>query len=135
MQKQKQSATIDETKRATEYLANERTFLAWIRTSVAVMSLGFVLARFSVWLRELSTQGQTQVPVHRGGISLPIGVAMMILGGVLTILAARRYHVVNRDIEHGKVTADRGLVILVTVMVTLLSAGMIAFALLTAEQP
>jgi hypothetical protein len=43
--------------------------------------------------------------------------------------------VVNRDIEHGKVTADRGLVILVTVMVTLLSAGMIAFALLTAEQP
>ena len=99
------------------------------------MSLGFVLARFSVWLRELSAQGQTQVPVHRGGISLPIGVAMMILGGALTILAARRYHVVNRDIEHGKVTADRGLVILVTVMVTLLSAGMIAFALLTAEQP
>ena len=135
MQKQKHHATIDETKRATEYLANERTFLAWIRTSVAVMSLGFVLARFSVWLRELSTQRQPQVPVHRGGISLPIGVAMMILGSAPTILAARRYHVVNRDIEHGKVSADRGLVILVTVMVTLLSAGKIAFALLTAEQP
>ena len=99
------------------------------------MSLGFVLTRFSVWSRELSAQRQPQVPVHRGGISLPIGVAMMILGGALTILAARRYHVVNRDIEHGKVSADRGLVILVTVMVTLLSAGMIAFALLTAEQP
>src|SRR6201993_2389371 len=78
MQKQTHQATIDETKRATEYLANERTFLAWVRTSVAVMSLGFVLARFSVWLRELSVQGQTQAPVHRGGISLPIGVAMMI---------------------------------------------------------
>ena len=60
---------------------------------------------------------------------------MMILGDALTILAARRYHVVNRDIEHGKVSADCGLVILVTVMVTLLSGGMIAFALLTAEQP
>ena len=91
MQEQKQNATIDETKRATEYLANERTFLAWIRTSVAVMSLGFVLARFSVWLRELSAQRQPQVPVHHGGISLPIGVAMMILGGALTILAAWRY--------------------------------------------
>jgi inner membrane protein YidH len=131
MQKQRHQATIDETKRATEYLANERTFLAWIRTSVAVISLGFVLARFSVWLRELSAQRQ----VHRGGISLPIGVAMMILGGALTILAAWRYHVVNRNIEHGKVSADRGLVVLVAVMVTLLSGAMIAFALLTAEQP
>ncbi len=108
MQEQKQSATIDETKRATEYLANERTFLAWIRTSVAVMSLGFVLARFSVWLRELSAQRQPQVPVHHGGISLPIGVAMMILGGALTILAARRYHVVNRDIERRSWTCDFG---------------------------
>lgn len=135
MQKQRHHVTIDETKRATEYLANERTFLAWIRTSVAVISLGFVLARFSVWLREFSLQRQPQMQVHRGGISLPIGVAMMIFGGALTLLAAWRYHVVNRDIEHGKVSADRGLVVLVTVMVTLLSAAMIVFALLTAEQP
>ena len=88
-----------------------------------------------MWLRELSAQRQPQMQVHRGGISLPIGVAMMILGGALTILAAWRYHVVNRNIEHGKVSADRGLVVLVTVMVTLLSGAMIAFALLTAEQP
>jgi inner membrane protein YidH len=135
MQKQKHQATIDETKRAAEYLANERTFLAWVRTSVAVLSLGFVLARSSVWLRELSVQWQPQMQVHRGGISLPIGVAMMILGGALTILAAWRYHVVNRNIEHGKVSADRGLVLLVTVMVALLSGAMIVFALLTAKQP
>jgi inner membrane protein YidH len=135
MQKQKHHATIDETKRATEFLANERTFLAWIRTSVAVVSLGFVLARFSVWLRELSVHRQQQMQVHRGGISLPIGVAMMILGGLLSVLAAWRYHVVNRDIERGKVSADRGLVILVTAMVTLLSGAMIVLVLLTAEQP
>jgi putative membrane protein len=135
MQKQTHQATIDETKRATEYLANERTFLAWVRTSIAVISLGFVLARFSVWLRELSIQRQPDVRVHRWGISLPIGVAMMMLGGALTMLAAWRYHVVNRDIERGKVSADRGLVVLVTVMVTLLSVAMIVFALLTAKQP
>src|SRR5437868_11337632 len=135
MQNEKGHATIDESKRATEYLANERTFLAWIRTSVAVISLGFVLARFSVWLRELSAQRQPPMQVHPGGISLPIGVAMMTLGGALTILAAWRYHVVNRNIEHGKVSADRGLVVLVTVMVTLLCGAMIVFALLTAKQP
>ena len=135
IQKQRDEATIDETKRATEYLANERTFLAWVRTSIAVISLGFVLARFSVWLRELSIQRQPQIRIHRWGISLPIGVAMMILGGALTMLAAWRYHVVNRDIQRGKVSADRGLVVLVTAMVTLLSVAMIVFALLTAKQP
>ena len=60
---------------------------------------------------------------------------MMILGGALSMLAAWRYHVVNRNIEHGKVSADRGLVILVTVMVALLSVGMIVLVLLTANQP
>ncbi len=135
MQKQGPHATIDEAKRATEYLANERTFLAWIRTSIAVVSLGFVIARFSVWLRELSAHLDSQTHAYRTGMSLPIGVAMMAFGGLLAVLAAWRYHVVNLDIERGKVSADRGLVILVTVMVTLLSGAMIAFVLLTAETP
>jgi inner membrane protein YidH len=37
-----------------ELLVNERTFLAWLRKSIAVMSLGFVVARFGLWLRELA---------------------------------------------------------------------------------
>ena len=135
MDKERHHATIDETKRATEYLANERTFLAWIRTSVAVVSLGFVIARFSVWLRELAVHREAQLQAHHGGISLPVGVGMMTFGAVLAILAAWRYHVVNHDIDRGKVKADRGLVILVTVMVALLSGAMIALVLLTAEQP
>src|SRR5437773_5612032 len=92
MQKQKHHATIDETKRATEYLANERTFLAWIRTSVAVVSLGFVIARFSVWLRELAVHREPQVQAHRPGISLPIGVAMMTLGGLLAGAVSYNYN-------------------------------------------
>jgi len=135
MQKKEDQATIDETKRATEYLANERTFLAWIRTSIAVISLGFVVAKFSVWLRELSVHLDPQMRAHRPGASLPLGVAMMTFGGLLALLAAWRYHVVNRDIERGKVSADRGLVILVTAMVTVLSGAMIVFILLTANQP
>ena len=135
MQTETRDAAIDETKRATEYLANERTFLAWIRTSVAVVSLGFVLARFSVWFREFAVQRGPQVALHRGGISLPIGVGMMTVGGLLSVLAAWRYHVVNRDIERGTVRADRGLVLLVTVGVAVLSGAMIVFALMTAGQP
>ena len=49
MNVKKPAAPIHEEKRATEYLANERTFLAWVRTSIAVISLGFVVSKFSVW--------------------------------------------------------------------------------------
>lgn len=126
---------MDEAKWATEYLANERTFLAWIRTSIAVISLGFVVAKFSVWLRELSAHLDPQMQAHRAGVSLPLGMAMMTLGALLALLAAWRYHVVNRDIERGKVSADRGLVVLVTTMVTVLSGAMIIFILVTANQP
>ncbi|HQT34039.1 MAG: YidH family protein [Thiobacillus sp.] len=64
---------------------------------------------------------------------MPIGVTMMALGGVLAILAAWRYHVVNHAIENGVVSADRGLVILVAVMVALLCVAMIVYMLLTAQ--
>jgi putative membrane protein len=131
MPQQRRQAAINEEKRATEYLANERTFLAW--TSIAIISLGFVVAKFSLWLRELAARLDPQMQVYRVGASMPIGVTMMALGGVLAVLAAWRYHVVNRAIESGVVSADRGLVILVTVMVALLCVAMIVYMLLTAQ--
>jgi putative membrane protein len=124
---------VPDDKKATEYLANERTFLAWIRTSIAVISLGFVIAKFGVWLRELATRLAPQIPIHSTGMSLPLGVAMMVLGGSLAVLAAWHYHLVNRAIERGEVRANRGLVVTVTVAVALLALLMIAYLVLTVE--
>lgn len=124
---------IPDEKKATEYLANERTFLAWIRTSIAVISLGFVVAKFGVWLRELGARFDPQMQTSGSGVSVPMGLAMMALGAALAALAARRYHVVNLAIERGEVRADRGLVVLVTVAVLLLAAMMIAYMLSTVQ--
>jgi putative membrane protein len=134
MSKKTPAAPIHEEKRATEYLANERTFLAWIRTSIAVISLGFVVSKFSVWLRELSLRFSPQAPTTQNGASLPIGVTLMALGAVLAGLAAWRYHKVNLAIEKGEVRADRGLVILVTIMVVVLAIAMAVYILMTAGQ-
>jgi putative membrane protein len=124
---------IPEDKKATEYLANERTFLAWIRTSIAVISLGFVVAKFGVWLRELSVRIDPQIRIQSSDVSLPMGVAMTALGAVLAVLAAWRYHVVNQAIERGDVRADRGPIVIVTVAVVLLVVMMIAYMLLTVQ--
>jgi putative membrane protein len=124
-------ATISEDKKATEFLANERTFLAWIRTSISIISLGFVIAKFGVWLSELAKRLVPQMPLRNSGMSLPIGVAMMALGGVLAVLAAWHYHLVNLAIERGEVRANGNLIVAVTASVALLAVAMIVYMLAT----
>jgi len=54
--------------RARDHLANERTFLAWVRTAVAIVVFGFAIGRFSIAMRQLTAlQGH---PLHRGGLSV-----------------------------------------------------------------
>jgi putative membrane protein len=122
-------ARVPEEKRATEYLSNERTFLAWIRTSIAVITFGFLITRVPEWLHRAAAPG-AQPSTGRISTSLVMGLAMMAFGAVGAVLAAWRYHIVNRAIDEGRVKPDRGLVILVTVLVVLLTIGMIAFMLL-----
>ena len=126
-------AHIPDEKRASEFLANERTFLAWIRTSIAVISLGFVVAKFGVWLRELATRLSPQTPIPSTGLSLPMGIAMMALGGALAVLAAWHYHLVNLAIERGEVRANRGLIVAVTAGIALLTLAMIVYLLVASE--
>src|SRR5438067_10947781 len=97
-------ASVPSEKRATEYLANERTFLAWIRTSIAVISAGIVISRLATWFRHLSLSGN-EAP-KPNNFSFVVGSAMIMLGGVVALLAVWRYHVVNRSIAEGRVKPD-----------------------------
>lgn len=124
---------IPSDKLATEYLAAERTFLAWVRTSIAVITLGFVVAKFGVWLREIAVRLNPKIPIHSTGMSLPMGEAMMAFGGVLVVLAAWHFHVVNQALERGEVRANRGLVVIVTVAVAVLAGLMIVYMVLAAK--
>lgn len=120
-------------RRASQHLAAETTFLAWIRTSVSIISLGFVVAKFGVWLRELSDRLEPAMNIHKTSASLPIGIAMMAIGGVLALLALWHFHVVNLDIERGQVRANRALVASVAISVAALSLLVIIYLLLTTE--
>jgi len=71
-----------------DHLANERTLLAWARTAIALMGLGFVVARFGLLLRELGPQVSQSLP---RGVSTLFGSALIVCGGVLLALALLRY--------------------------------------------
>jgi putative membrane protein len=106
---------------ATEYLANERTFLAWVRTGIAVITLGFGLAKVRTWLGETGSSGSPGANGGDRGESISLGIGMVLFGGILVVLAALRYSIVNQRIERGEAKADRWLIVLVTVAVVILT--------------
>ena len=69
------------------YLAAERTLLAWIRTGLAMMGFGFVVARFGLFLRELRVSQQGSLVGSPRG-SLWFGTALVLIGVVVNLLAA-----------------------------------------------
>jgi putative membrane protein len=85
---------------ARDYLAAERTFLAWVRTALALMGFGFVVARFGLFLRELQIIQPSQ-PLRGYGFSLWFGTALIVLGTIVSVSSSWRYVRLVRDLDHG----------------------------------
>ncbi|HWB10447.1 MAG TPA: DUF202 domain-containing protein [Pirellulales bacterium] len=75
--------------------AAERTLLAWLRTGLALMGFGFVVARFGLFLRELAAVHEVSGTSH--GWSLWVGTGLVVIGVVVTALAALQHrHLLRR---------------------------------------
>jgi putative membrane protein len=82
------------------YFAAERTLLAWVRTGLAMMGFGFVVARFGLFLRELAAV-RDHSPQHSSGLSLWVGTTLVILGVTVDMAAAVKHWYTVRRLERG----------------------------------
>lgn len=83
--------------RARDHLANERTFLAWVRTGIATIIFGFAIGRFSIALREfLSVQGHSSAS---SGVTAWFGVISIIGGVLLALTGLWRYRQAQVQID------------------------------------
>ena len=119
--------------KTNQHLANERTFLAWVRTSIATISLGFVIARFSFWLREIAIATGDKIQIPNTGLSLPIGLGMVAFGALMTLMAIRRYFDIRRAIEQGSAHPRPVLIVVTSGVVILLAFALIVYLLIASK--
>jgi putative membrane protein len=81
------------------HMANERTFLAWIRTSVAIMAFGFVVEKFSLFVKQMAYYLGRETAPPPPGYSSIVGIILVGLGVVMGLLAFVRYKAVEQQIE------------------------------------
>jgi putative membrane protein len=104
------------------YLAAERTLLAWIRTGLAMMGFGFVVARFGLFLRELqASHGDPIVRSPHG--SLWFGTALVLMGVVVNLLAALQHRRFVQRLRKGTWSPDQVSRSAVAVAISLAVSG------------
>lgn len=107
----------EDSNRARDHLANERTFLAWVRTSVAVVVFGFAIGRFAIAMRQL-TAFQGQAPKSTG-LSVWMGMSSILAGVIMAVAGLIRYRKTRAQLEEGKFEPAGFIVDLVTALTVL----------------
>jgi uncharacterized membrane protein YidH (DUF202 family) len=114
-----------------DHMANERTFLAWIRTSIGIMAFGFVVEKFSFFIKKISLfvgkSPALESATSSSGYSSIFGIVLVVLGTVMGVLAFVRYKKVEKEIDDNAYRPSLFLDILLTMLVVGMGAFFVIF--------
>lgn len=94
----------------SDHAANERTFLAWVRTAIAVMAFGFLVAKFDLFLKIAARSlpgGNEAVRIPGSGFGGAVGVVLILAGTLMVALAAVRFVHTRQAIDSPAPDIDR----------------------------
>lgn len=106
--------------RARDHLANERTYLAWIRTSVALLGIGIVVVRLRY---DLPT------PAKGDGSGWKLGLIFGVAGLLLVLLATLHYFHVQKAIESDSYEPEKRWIIVCSTVIVLVGTGVLYYLL------
>lgn len=119
--------------RQREHQANERTFLAWLRTSIALIGFGFAIARFGIFLKQIGAVANQPIEATHSVLnSQTLGISLVVIGVIVIGLAAWRYGVTFQQIEQNSYRPNPWMVGTMTAVVMLLGILTIPILLIRA---
>jgi len=109
-----------------DHMANERTFLAWIRTSIGIMAFGFVVEKFSLFLKQIAFFLGTSNVIHptmenisppQSGYSAIFGIILVALGALISLLAFFKYKKIETQISKDTYKPTKTLDVMLTLTI------------------
>lgn len=113
---------------AREHLANERTLLAWIRTSIGIMAFGFVVVKFSLFIKQISLLlGKSAKMPTQHGYSSVIGILLVAVGALVLLLAYLKYKKTEKQLKNENFQSSSTLVFTLTIIILVISVLLILY--------
>ncbi|MCF2505176.1 DUF202 domain-containing protein [Dyadobacter sp. CY107] len=112
-----------------DHLANERTYLAWVRTGIGIMAFGFVVVKFSLFVKQIGFVLQTKITAPSHGYSALIGIILVALGALSILFAFLQYRRTEKQLRIGIYKPTTLLTTLLTGVIFLISILLIAYLL------
>lgn len=118
-----------------DHLSNDRTFLAWIRTSIGMMAFGFVVERFALFIKQITLLLEAQnipIPTQLSvggllGFSSMLGIFLVAFGSLICILSFFEYKRVEKQIEDNTYSPSMALNLMLTIAVLLIGIILIYY--------
>lgn len=120
-----------------DHLANERTFLAWVRTSIGIMAFGFVVVKFSLFVKQLSlifdSEKYATLPVQHGEDSAIVGIILVVFGVLVLVMSYVRYRSAKKQLDNGFYKHSSLYITLLTGFITLISIVLVYYLIQMAQ--
>ena len=114
-------------KNTSDHLANERTFLAWVRTSIGIMAFGFVVVKFSLFVKQISMLlGKPNVILQKG-YSSTMGISLVMVGIFTLILSYFRYKKTHNQIINNNYESSSLFISVLVIFISLISILLVAY--------
>jgi len=117
-----------------EYLSNERTLLAWLRTGIGIMVFGFVAVKFSLFLQQLPAEYLAETVPPKSSFTIYLGIGLLITGALTILLSYLRYKNTIKLLKAGKYQYSTATLTFITMLLFVLSILLIAYLIIASNK-